>query len=160
MDSTLGLTSYTNRTSPWYKKEGRDEFLRLLQIWVARLSPPGAHLETQVRWDREVSAKLASAQFDPAAPLRPTPRAILEAVTTLADVFLQRHLMRQRLGAMRAQTSVALVPRAKRDDDARETELLLPAIQQNTKYSRYLARIQPGPAPAVLEKSAACFWDK
>jgi hypothetical protein len=160
MDSTLGLGSYTKRTSPWYQKEGRDEFLRLLRICVARLSPSDAHLESQVMWDDEVSAKLASVQLDPAAPLRPTPQTILEAVTTLADVFLQRHLMRKRLGAMRSKTSVALVPRAQRDDAARGKELLLPVIQQNTKYSQYLSRVQPGPAPAVLETSAACFWDK
>lgn len=158
--STLGLASYTKRSSPWYGPEGQAEFLRLLRIYVSRVSPPDAHLETQVSWDAvgpDVRAKLASLHFDPSALLRPTPPAILEAIHTLADVLLQRHLMRQRLGAMREQTTVALAPRAARDDDARDRELQAPPLPANSKYARYLARIPPGRQPMPLEASASCF---
>ena len=136
--TTLGFSTSLPTNDSWNTNAGHEKFLKLIRIFVEDLSPNN-DISLAVSWDEEVQNQLASAKIPVNAQLDPAPDSVRQAALILADTYVTRWRMRNRLAEMRERTAVALQPRGAWDDKS-ETPQLMYRTRNNSSYSKYLER--------------------
>ena len=137
-ESTLGFSSNLPNNNLWNTKEGRQKFITLVRVAMEEMAP-NSQLSSLVSWDEEVEQQLLNTHIPPTALLEPTPLSVQQSALTLADKYITRWRMRNRLETMRKRTAVALQPRGAWDDKSEKSELTH-TPPKNSSFQKYIKR--------------------
>ena len=104
----MGHTPYVRSSNIWHTGEGRAEFVRILRAHVKSLQPDNYNeINAQITWDDELEKHMQNIRFFGPSDLRPIPEAVNEAAFSMADVYVTRWRMHNRLATVRERTAVA-----------------------------------------------------
>ena len=141
--STMGYTPYVRSSNIWHTGEGYAEFVRILKAHVKSLQPDNYNeINAQITWDDELEKHVQNIRIFGPSDLRPIPEAVNEAAIFMADVYVTRWRMHNRLATVRERTAVALDPRgAWEGDNLHRSELQHQTIT-NAHYRKYINYLQ------------------
>lgn len=142
---TLGFAESVICATEWTSAAGKRTILRLVRARLFELAAAESVDSSVIEhlpllWNDELQHALSNLVFPPGfTRLNPIPSNVADLAEHVALTYFTRIRMHHRLDAMRAQTSVALVPRGATDEDAHKEEGQLRFVLPSNKalFRRY-----------------------
>ena len=144
--STMGYVPYIRSDNVWHTNEGRIQFMTIVRAHVRNLQPANySEINTQITWDDELEKHMHKIRFFGPSALRPIPETVNEAALFMADLYVTRWRMHNRLAAVRERTAVALDPRGTWEGNNLNRPELRYQTTTNAHYQKYLNHLLSEP---------------